>query len=312
MGDTHRVELPPTDPLGVVAPPTVVLPAGQPTVVLPAGQPTVVLPAYQPPTMVLPIPPPPAIAPKTSAAQPHSGIGFDPYAAPAARSPNQSELPVQSGLPVQSEVPGLRVAWHRGHHEPHGQFGLNGHNSPQDQVRLVPRPAAWWYSVCLVFFVLYVGAVALLTLIPNLDATAVPAFAQRIVNWLARHGWQITISQLEQISNFLMFIPFGILGTLLLAHRLTPRLRKMSVRGEPGKKLRKGLRVGRAAILVCLAAVLFSVGIESLQNVIPGRVSDPRDIILNGSGAIFGAIIITMVIWFFQFWGWTFRLGDRE
>lgn len=214
---------------------------------------------------------------------------------------------VPSGIPVAHAQPTAQPKQSLLHPLP-----VPGRQLPAEPVRLVRRPNAWWYSVGQVFFFLYIAAIGLLTLIPNLDQTAVPNLALRAVNWLARHGINLTISQLEQIANFLMFIPFGILGSLLLAHRLTPRMRLVSVRGYGEKTLRKGLRIGRAAFIICLFAALYSVGIETLQNMIPGRVSDPRDILLNSGGAVVGAMIVTAVIWFFQFLGWTLRVGGSD
>lgn len=169
----------------------------------------------------------------------------------------------------------------------------------------VARPNAVWYRVTQFFFWLYISAVGLLTLWPDLEHTTVPGLAHRAVAWLARHGVNITVNLLQVLANFAMFVPFGILGTLLIAHRLTPRARYYIQRGP-----KKRLRVGRAALLICLLAVAFSMAIETLQRWIPGRVSDPLDIAMNSSGAIAGAVLTAVVIWFFQFLRWSLGPGD--
>ncbi|WP_425955431.1 VanZ family protein [Xylanimonas sp. McL0601] len=120
-------------------------------------------------------------------------------------------------------------------------------------------------------FLLYLAAVLALTLWPQLDTTAVPGWATAVVHFLAGLGIHIDVTFLEAASNLVMFLPFGVLGVLLLADA-RPRWSMPAV-----------------ALTVTAAGFALSALIETAQLAIPGRVSTVQDVLLNGAGALLGA-----------------------
>lgn len=127
-------------------------------------------------------------------------------------------------------------------------------------------------------FVLYLAAVLALTLWPSLEQTAVPGWATSTVAALARVGIHTSVAALEAISNLVMFLPFGALGVVLLAHA-------------------HGAWPVRAVVgAVMLAGFAFSGAIETAQLVIPGRVSTVQDVLLNGFGGVLGACVGTLFV----------------
>lgn len=131
--------------------------------------------------------------------------------------------------------------------------------------------AAW------IVFGLYLIGVLGLTMWPNLAHTEVPHWAHLTLNWLNVHGIAMTFSQLERFANILMFFPFGLLSALLLSHH------------------KFHWHIAHRSLLVIGAGILFSALIETVQRVIPGRVSDPGDILMNSSGALLGALIGALI-----------------
>jgi glycopeptide antibiotics resistance protein len=127
-------------------------------------------------------------------------------------------------------------------------------------------------------FVLYLAAVLVLTLWPSLDQTDVPAWAATVVQYFADHGIRTTVEFLEAASNVVMFLPFGVLGAVLLAHARRP--------WAP-------LVVG---LVVAGAGFALSALIETVQLAIPGRVSTVQDVVLNGAGALLGALAVVVVL----------------
>jgi glycopeptide antibiotics resistance protein len=120
-------------------------------------------------------------------------------------------------------------------------------------------------------FLLYLAAVLALTMWPSLGETDVPGWAQSTVEFLARFGLRATVDGLEMVSNAVMFLPFGVLGAVLVAHA------------------RPGWRAVLVVSAVAAAGFAFSATIETVQLAIPGRVSTLQDVLLNGAGALVGA-----------------------
>jgi glycopeptide antibiotics resistance protein len=75
----------------------------------------------------------------------------------------------------------------------------------------------------------------------------------------------ITFSTLEFVANVALFVPLGLFFVLLLGRRQW--------------------------WLAIVAGLLLTAGIEFVQQFIDGRVSDPRDLVANGLGAILGTLI---------------------
>jgi len=125
---------------------------------------------------------------------------------------------------------------------------------------------------------IYLFAVLALTMWPNLGHTAIPRWAHYTLNLLSSVGISMTFSTLEHLANFLMFFPFGVLAGILLTHH------------------KFHWHVAHRALVAALAGIAFSAFIEIVQRMIPGRVSDPADVLMNGSGAIVGAGLVAIIM----------------
>lgn len=129
---------------------------------------------------------------------------------------------------------------------------------------------------------LYLVAVLAITMWPNLAHTDVPRWAEDVLRVFHAIGIPMSFYWLERIANFCMFLPFGILTAALLSqHRFHWHAAKWALIGTIG-------------------GFLFSACIELAQHFIPGRVSDPGDILMNGSGALFGAAVVALVVHFYR------------
>lgn len=98
-----------------------------------------------------------------------------------------------------------------------------------------------------------------------------------VLHFLGRHtltSW-ITFDRAELFGNVTMFVPIGLLLTLLLGRRRW--------------------------WLVLLIGALMTCGIEFAQRYIAGRVSDLRDLVSNSIGTVVGVVTAAVV----------FRLHDR-
>ena len=125
-----------------------------------------------------------------------------------------------------------------------------------------------------VLFVLtlgYLGVVAWVTLGPQpLDAGG-SRLLYRALRFLGSHqltSW-ITYDRVEFTANIAMFVPIGLLFVLLF-----------------------GRRRWWIAIIV---GVALTIAIELSQRGIPGRVSDPRDVLANSLGAALGVAVALLV-----------------
>ena len=112
----------------------------------------------------------------------------------------------------------------------------------------------------------YVAVVAWLTLTPT-STDFESGILGRLAGLLARYPeteW-FTFLRLEFIANVAMFVPFGVFFILLF-----------------------GPRRWWLAILV---GVLMTLGIEGIQQFIPSRVPDIRDLAANSLGTTIGALL---------------------
>lgn len=78
------------------------------------------------------------------------------------------------------------------------------------------------------------------------------------------------ITRTDLSTNFLVYVP---LGYLLALYLVRPRRR------------------GRAVLLATLAGMALSLTLESLQQLIPGRIASNLDALLNGLGTLTGALL---------------------
>lgn len=118
----------------------------------------------------------------------------------------------------------------------------------------------------------YIALVGWLTLTPQ-SAVQEQGILWRLVEVFERFSatdW-ITFNHVEFALNVAMFVPFGIFFVLLLGR-------------------------GRWWLAIMLSIAL-TVGIEFAQQTIPGRVSDPRDLVANTGGAVLGSLVALLVTW---------------
>ena len=117
----------------------------------------------------------------------------------------------------------------------------------------------------------YLAFVAWLTLTPQVDAAAHISVIYRVLDALHRHGYLLSIddSELEFLANIALFVPVGIFLLLLF-----------------------GTRLWWVAVAASFALTLF---IETAQRGIPGRVSDARDLVANGLGAVIGVLLAILL-----------------
>jgi glycopeptide antibiotics resistance protein len=123
----------------------------------------------------------------------------------------------------------------------------------------------------------WLGIVAWMTLGPQPLNGGEESFLFRIIGFFQSHPatqW-VTYNHVEFGANIAMFVPVGMFFTLVF-----------------------GRKQWWLAILV---GFLITVGIETAQLSIPGRVSDIRDVIANTSGAVIGVLLVLLL-----------TIGDRR
>ena len=119
----------------------------------------------------------------------------------------------------------------------------------------------------------YLAFVGWVTLTPAADAPTQSALVLRLVARLQGYphlGW-LTFDRAEYLANVAMFVPVGMFLLLLFGSRLW--------------------------WLALALAIGLTSSIETVQRVIPGRVSDERDIAANTLGAAVG-ILVALVLTF--------------
>jgi glycopeptide antibiotics resistance protein len=119
----------------------------------------------------------------------------------------------------------------------------------------------------------YLAFVGWLTLTPQDQHTDESQLVVRVLDALHLRGYaeSIDYSRFEFLANVGLFVPVGVFLLLMF--------------GAGGWWL------------ALVASFAMTVGIESLQHEIPGRVPDDRDLLANGMGAVIGvgiALVLTM------------------
>lgn len=124
-----------------------------------------------------------------------------------------------------------------------------------------PRRAA------VVIGIIYVVVLVALTIVPTpyRSTLEIAGGAFRPEAWLTTETWTGGWSG-ELLANVILFVPVG-----WLAARLLP------------------------LPLAIVLPILLSVGIEFVQLFLPGRVSDPRDLVANTLGALAGVVIARLL-----------------
>ncbi|MDH6181982.1 glycopeptide antibiotics resistance protein [Microbacteriaceae bacterium SG_E_30_P1] len=126
------------------------------------------------------------------------------------------------------------------------------------------RTASRLPTVALVVGAAYLVILLAMTVTPVLNPNTTLGFAGgafRAEAWLSPSTWTGGWSG-ELLANVILFIPLG-----WLAARLLP------------------------LPLAIVVPVVISVGIEFAQLFLPGRVSDPRDLVANTAGALLGVLL---------------------
>jgi len=129
------------------------------------------------------------------------------------------------------------------------------------------------HPVLSVVTLVYLGVVAFITLGPQRLDEGTDSLVWRLLGFFSRFdalSW-ITYATLEFWANVAMFVPVGLFFLLLL-----------------------GRRRWWAAIVL---GIFLTCAIEFTQMFLPGRVSDPRDIVANSVGAIVGVVVALVVTW---------------
>jgi len=109
--------------------------------------------------------------------------------------------------------------------------------------------------------------VAWLTLTPQPIDAADQELIIRVLDALHRRGYLETVDydRLEFLANIALFVPVGMFFLLLFG--------------------------AGQWWLAALASVAMTLAIETAQREIPGRVSDERDLVANGAGAMIGIVV---------------------
>lgn len=113
--------------------------------------------------------------------------------------------------------------------------------------------------------VAYTALVGWITLVSADTGSAMRVSSTWILRMLERLPLGISGERWEFLLNVAMFVPLGLLLTLTFGARFF--------------------------WVAALAAVAFTLSIEGLQQFIPSRVPDPRDLIANGLGGVVGALV---------------------
>ena len=123
----------------------------------------------------------------------------------------------------------------------------------------------------------YLGFVGLVTLTPSSTQLDYSALAERVLARLERYPdldpvtARLSVERVEFLANIGLFVPVGVFVLLLFGSRLW--------------------------WVAVLGGMALTSAIETAQRSIPGRVSDPRDVVANSAGAVIGvalALVLTL------------------
>ena len=129
---------------------------------------------------------------------------------------------------------------------------------PTSTVRRLPHPAL------VVATVGYTAIIGVITLSNVESGSALRASSTWILRMLARLPLGLSAEKWEFALNIAMFVPLGVLLVLIF-----------------------GARFFWVALVIALA---LTFSIEGLQQFIPSRVPDPRDLLANGLGGMLGTL----------------------
>lgn len=144
---------------------------------------------------------------------------------------------------------------------------MTGSAPKSGNIERVPLVATRWARVLLGAFLV---ALCLVVLLPSADHAAL-GLAARIARYIADWGlpYSAAFAVVEFVSNIVLFVPLGLLMPVAI-----------------------GSFSGRVLVATVAMGCAVSLGIELLQRNIPGRVSDPRDLLSNTPGTLAGVLVI--------------------
>lgn len=117
----------------------------------------------------------------------------------------------------------------------------------------------------------YLGFVGLVTLTPSSTQLDYSALAERVLARLQTYPdldpvtARLNVERVEFLANIGLFVPVGVFVLLLFGSRLW--------------------------WVAVLGSIALTSAIETAQRSIPGRVSDPRDVVANSAGAVIGVVL---------------------
>lgn len=115
----------------------------------------------------------------------------------------------------------------------------------------------------------YLVAVGVVTLRPAPEDDETLGVVRRVIAWLAQTGLPVTFDGVEAVANVVMFVPFGVLVTLLLR---------------------------RPWWVVVLLGAATSGLIETVQRWLPTRYPTVQDLVMNTLGAAVGVGVLVLVV----------------
>lgn len=123
--------------------------------------------------------------------------------------------------------------------------------------------------------------VAWITLRPADEFDDELGVVREICAWLTAHGVPLSFEVTEALANVVMFVPLGVLLTLLVGTHPTPA------------PLRRPARV---VALSTLTGLVLSSAIELAQRTwLPTRVPTVQDVVMNTLGALLGAAAVALL-----------------
>ncbi len=117
----------------------------------------------------------------------------------------------------------------------------------------------------------YLGFVGLVTLTPASGQPDYAALAERVLARLERYRGldpvtaRMSVERVEFLANVALFVPVGVFVLLLFGSRLW--------------------------WVAIAGSIALTSAIETAQRSIPGRVSDPRDVLANSAGSLIGVLL---------------------
>ena len=132
------------------------------------------------------------------------------------------------------------------------------------------RYARLWRWALIVLFVAYLCVVGSIVFAPvHVDSGEAGGSLREFLERGHAQGWLpglITYESVERAANMVMFFPSGVLLGLLLPRRAYP--------------------------YIMVGGYVASLGIESIQHMMPNRTADVSDVLMNGTGTLLGVLAV--------------------